>query len=227
MQDDDARRIFLMAGRCAPNRPIPCELLERAAGLDTETCDGALSILTGLGLLEMSEDKNEAGAGPLIHPLLAEYARNQVFPKNLVSDLADALVTLAYQANETGLPAEFALLRLHLENVAPAAEEEGLELAGRLWNSLGYHLDMVADYAAARAAYERALAIDEAAFGPEHPKVARDVNNLGLVLQDLGDLAGARAAFERALAIFEKFLPPDHPSIKTVRGNLSILDSLI
>jgi len=227
VQDDDARRIFLMAGRCAPNRPIPCELLERAAGLDTETCDGALSILTGLGLLEMSEDKNEAGAGPLIHPLLAEYARNQVFPKTLVSDLADALVTLATQANETGLPAEFALLRLHLENVAPAAEEEGLELAGRLWNSLGYHLDMVADYAAARAAYERALAIDEAAFGPEHPKVARDVNNLGLVLQDLGDLAGARAAFERALAIFEKFLPPDHPSIKTVRGNLSILDSLI
>jgi tetratricopeptide (TPR) repeat protein len=79
------------------------------------------------------------------------------------------------------------------------------------------------DLAGARAAYERALAIDEAAYGPDHPAVARDVNNLGMVLKDLGDLAGARAAFQRALAIFEAFLPPDHPHIRTVRGNLEAL----
>lgn len=61
-----------------------------------------------------------------------------------------------------------------------------------------------------RAAFERALAIDEAVFGPEHPKVARDVNNLGLVLRDLGDYAGVKAAYERVLVILENHFPPDH-----------------
>jgi hypothetical protein len=59
------------------------------------------------------------------------------------------------------------------------------------------------DLAGARAAIERALAIDEAAFGPDHPNVVIRVNNLGSVLQDLGDLAGARVALERVLAICE------------------------
>ncbi len=72
-------------------------------------------------------------------------------------------------------------------------------------------LQDLGDLAGARAAYERALAIDEKSFGPDHPDVATVVNNLGSVLQDLGDLAGARAAFERALAIDEKSFGPDHP----------------
>ncbi|HEX6112455.1 MAG TPA: tetratricopeptide repeat protein [Geminicoccaceae bacterium] len=74
-----------------------------------------------------------------------------------------------------------------------------------------------------RRAFERALRIDEASFGPDHPHVAIRVNNLGSVLRALGDLAGARAAFERALPIFERVLGPDHPSTRTVRGNLDSL----
>jgi Tetratricopeptide repeat len=38
---------------------------------------------------------------------------------------------------------------------------------------------------AARDAFERALSIDEAALGPDHPKVADDCTNLGNVLNDL------------------------------------------
>jgi tetratricopeptide (TPR) repeat protein len=83
---------------------------------------------------------------------------------------------------------------------------------------------MVGDYTGARAAYERALAIDEAVFGPDHPNVATDVNNLGGVLKALADYAGARAAYERALAIFKEFLPPDHPNIRFVAGHLQILN---
>ncbi len=41
--------------------------------------------------------------------------------------------------------------------------------------------------AAARQQLERALGIKEAAYGPDHPDVARAVTNLGLVLRDLGD----------------------------------------
>jgi len=55
--------------------------------------------------------------------------------------------------------------------------------------------------------------IDEKAFGPDHPEVARDVNNLGGVYHALGDLPAARTAFERALAIDEKAFGPDHPEV--------------
>ncbi len=78
-----------------------------------------------------------------------------------------------------------------------------MKAAGRLLNQVGLYLGVRAEFAAARKAYERALAIDEAAYGPDHPEVAIRVNNLGSVLRDLGDLAGARAHYERALAIDE------------------------
>jgi Tfp pilus assembly protein PilF len=70
---------------------------------------------------------------------------------------------------------------------------------------------------------ERALAIDEAAFGPDHPKVATDLWNLGTVLQKQGEIPSAREAYQRALATFEHFLGPDHPD---TRGVQQYLDSL-
>ena len=81
-------------------------------------------------------------------------------------------------------------------------------------------LQDLGDLAGARAAFERALSIDENAFGPKHPNVAIDVNNLGSVLQDLGDLPGARAAYERALAIDERVFGPQHPDVARDLWNL-------
>ena len=77
------------------------------------------------------------------------------------------------------------------ERALPAlAEGAGLAAAGRLWNELGAQLRQVARYAAARAAYERALRIAEAAYGPDHPAVARDVNNLGVCCGPWGSWPG-------------------------------------
>ena len=50
-------------------------------------------------------------------------------------------------------------------------------------------LQDLGDLPAARAYLERALAIDERVYGPDHPEVATDVNNLGNLLQDSGRLA--------------------------------------
>jgi len=224
VEGETARRLFLLAGYCAPNQPIPCEVLEEAAGIDREACDGALGVLTGLGLLEMGHPE----AGPTVHPLLAEYGR-AIVPSSpegegVLGALAGALARLARAANhqmdQTGSPSHFVPLLPHVRLVAEGAEEEGLEDTASLWNSLGYHLNRVADLAGARAACERALAIAERAFGPDHPKVATDVNNLGSVLQALGDLAGARAACERALAIDERAFGPDHPEVAIRVNNL-------
>jgi hypothetical protein len=67
------------------------------------------------------------------------------------------------------------------------------------------------------------LAIDEAALGPDHPRVALDRNNLGLLLRELGDLDGAKTQLERALAIDEAALGPDHPRVAAVAANLASL----
>jgi Tetratricopeptide repeat len=58
---------------------------------------------------------------------------------------------------------------------------------------------------------ERTIAIDEAAYGVDHPEVATDLAALGLVLRDLGDLQAAKAALERAARIGEAMYGPDHP----------------
>ena len=102
----------------------------------------------------------------------------------------------------------------------PKARGVALEAVARLFNHIGVYRSMRADFATARQAFERALAIDEKAFGPDHPNVARHVNNLGMVLKDLGDLDDARKAFQRALAIDEKAFGPDHPNVARDVNNL-------
>ena len=55
--------------------------------------------------------------------------------------------------------------------------------------------------AEARPLQERALAITETAYGPDHPAVATALNNLALILRELGQPDVARPLLERALAI--------------------------
>ncbi|MBI3912798.1 MAG: tetratricopeptide repeat protein [Chloroflexi bacterium] len=121
--------------------------------------------------------------------------------------------------------------RLLSHALATANNAAALSIAPKasayLFNQAGLYLKVRAQFADAKQLLERALAIDEAAFGPNHPKVAAAVNNLGCVLQDLGDLAGARKHFERSLAIWEKSLGSDHPKVAAAVNNLgSVLQDL-
>jgi tetratricopeptide (TPR) repeat protein len=76
-------------------------------------------------------------------------------------------------------------------------------------------------YRQARPLAERALALTEAALGPQDVRVSSRCTGLGRVLQALGDLAGARVQFERAVAIGEATLPRDHPNLVVYRGDLA------
>jgi Tfp pilus assembly protein PilF len=91
----------------------------------------------------------------------------------------------------------------------------------RLFNDVGLYLKNRAEYAEAKRMYERALTINEAAYGPNRPEVAINLNNLGLLMIDQGDLAGAKALLERALAIGEATLGPNHPKVAIRLDNLS------
>jgi tetratricopeptide (TPR) repeat protein len=108
--------------------------------------------------------------------------------------------------------------------LAAAGHAERLGVAGE---QAGWLLDRASSYLQGRGLYrrarpvaEQALALTEAALGPDHPNVAVGRSSLGRVLQALGDLVGARVQFERALAIDEVALGPDHPDVAVDRNSL-------
>jgi tetratricopeptide (TPR) repeat protein len=121
-------------------------------------------------------------------------------------------------------------LLLHALSVTEQVEAFNVakeETANLLMGIATYLRFILAQYPKAREIVERALAIDEASFGSDHPRVAIDVNNLALVLKDLGDLAQARTLFERALAIDEASFGSNHPNVARDVNNLaSVLKDL-
>jgi hypothetical protein len=72
----------------------------------------------------------------------------------------------------------------------------------------------------------RALAIDEASLGPEHPDVARDLNNLAQLLQATNRLAEAQPLSRRMLLIllaFTRDTGHPHPSLGPALSNYRAL----
>ena len=95
----------------------------------------------------------------------------------------------------------------------PAARAKMLRDLGGAYGDLG-------DHAKARDVLERALAIDERAYGRDHAEVAFSLANLGVLCRDLGDQAKAREYFGRAHAIWERAYGPEHQMTQRVRGCL-------
>jgi tetratricopeptide (TPR) repeat protein len=77
--------------------------------------------------------------------------------------------------------------------------------------------------AEAEPLYERALAINEAAFAPDHPNVALSLNNLAFLYAKTNRSAEAEPLYERALDIFTTSFGPDHPNTRTTANNLARL----
>ncbi len=105
-----------------------------------------------------------------------------------------------------------------------ASRQPGLAVmtdAAWLLDRAGTYLQVQAQLTDAKALLERALAMTEAADGPDHPEVATDLDNLAGILQDLGQPEQARPLLERALAIDEAAYGPDHPEVATVLNNLA------
>ena len=90
-------------------------------------------------------------------------------------------------------------------------------------NNLAALYQATGHLAAAEPLYQRALAITEAALGPDHPSVAICLNNLAGLYRASGRLAAAEPLFQRALEIFRNVLGDDHPNTKTVANNLASL----
>jgi tetratricopeptide (TPR) repeat protein len=80
-----------------------------------------------------------------------------------------------------------------------------------------------AKYKEAEPLMKRALKIDEASLGKDHPDVATDLNNLGQLYQDTNRLKEAEPLMKRALKIDEASLGKDHPKVAIDLNNLAQL----
>ena len=69
----------------------------------------------------------------------------------------------------------------------------------------------------------RALTIDEASFGRDHPDVAIDRNNLAQLLQATNRLGEAEPLMRRALTIDKASFGKEHPKVAICLNNLGQL----
>ena len=116
-------------------------------------------------------------------------------------------------------------LAQHAESVAWAADKAGIaDPTARLMSELGELFYTKAQTARAEPLMRRALAIDEASLGADHPTVAIRLNNLAtLLLRATNRLAEAEPLMRRALAIDEAGLGADHPYVAIRLNNLASL----
>src|SRR6266568_2285736 len=91
----------------------------------------------------------------------------------------------------------------HLDRAAGRPGPEMMADGSWLLDRAGTYLQVHARFTDAKALLERALAIDEAAYGRDHPAVASILDNLATILLALGQPGAARPLLERALAIDE------------------------
>ncbi|MBM4283712.1 MAG: CHAT domain-containing protein [Deltaproteobacteria bacterium] len=94
--------------------------------------------------------------------------------------------------------------------------EEALSL-----NRQAMQLYQAGRYQEALPLAQRALAIREKAFGPEHPHTAVVVNTLGLLYEGLGKYDQALPLLQRALKIREQVLGPEHLDTASSLNNLA------
>jgi tetratricopeptide (TPR) repeat protein len=211
---------------------LPWQLLTSHAGQLPETLAAAagdeVALAEAIGALRRYSLVKVAGDGLSTHRLLQAVIREDLDPGAQQQWPAAAIALLQasfpQESGDVRTWPECQRLLPHVLTAASHAEQLGVHAA---FEATSWLLDRAAGYLRGRAQltqakdlFHRALAIGEAALGPDHPDVAARRNNLGLVLRDLGDFTAAKAQFERALAIDEATTGPDQWEVAAHRNNL-------
>lgn len=140
----------------------------------------------------------DGGSGPFVLTLREGPAERLGEPQLAAARCDDARARVAAQESSPAHPG----LAVSLERLARCRID-----ADDLWE--------------ARAHYERALSIRQAADPPDPAGVAQGLSNLATLLGSLGEFGEAVALQERALTTREAAFGPDHPEVATSLNNLA------
>ncbi|MDQ3340050.1 MAG: serine/threonine-protein kinase [Myxococcota bacterium] len=131
------------------------------------------------------------------------------------------LVLVAVLGGEEARFAEALQVSRLAESTIRAAGDDP-RLAKLLGNRGAIHY-LKADYAAARADYEQALALFERVYGPNDRRVGQTLMNLAMVIAEGEDTpVQSLVLYGKALAILEKALGPRHLEVANVLANRAI-----
>jgi tetratricopeptide (TPR) repeat protein len=198
---------------------LPSELVPAVA--DPMQLDRAKAALKGLSLA------NFAGDNMSVHRLVQAVIEDRVGAagKRRWAGAALAAVSSVYPSDGGDVQRWPQCARLTDHALAVSAAEgvvEARPVAGRLLNRVGIYLRSRALLAEAELAFSRALSLDERAYGPDHPDVARDLIDLALLMRDRDRPAEAEALLWRALRIHERIYGPDHSEVAVALNDLAL-----
>ncbi len=223
---EPARRLLERLAWLAPD-PVPESLLEVAVpGDDADPGDpfDALAELKAYSLTTRAAD------APLfsVHKLVQVVTRRAQLREAVPIRLVEALrwMNEAFVGDPQDVRTWMVLdpLAPHAKAVVIAADEGGLsDPTAGLLSQLAALLFGKAHYWEAEPLLHRALAIDNARFGADHPDVARDLANLAALLQATNRLAEAEPLMRRALTINKASFGADHPRVARDLANLAAL----
>jgi hypothetical protein len=204
---------------------IPESLLEVPIAGEAANPGGAFDALVeleGLSLL------NRSGEAPqfVVHRLVQEVTRLR---QELAQEPHELEAALAWiDAAFVGVPQDVRSwpvlepLESHAKTVACFGDGAGVTGAtARLMSQVGMLLLTKADFCEAEPLMRRALRIDEANYGKDHPDVAIDLNNLAGLLQATDRLLEAEPLMRRSLRIDEESYGQDHPRVALDLNNLA------
>jgi tetratricopeptide (TPR) repeat protein len=182
----------------------------------------AIGALARLSLIKFrSEDRSFS-----LHTLVQAAARDALGAEQEVwAGSAVVVVSAAFPNVEFANWRACERLAPHARAAARHAGDEVGEPLALLLNEVAFYLSERAAYVEAEPLYQRALAISEKAFAPDHPRVATWLNNLGALHRAQGKYSIAEPLCKLALAIHEKVLGPDHPEVGTSLNNLATIYS--
>ncbi|MBW8017156.1 MAG: tetratricopeptide repeat protein [Planctomycetes bacterium] len=132
-------------------------------------------------------------------------------------DYADLISSMSYD--------DIAKRQAELEQwlADPPQDEKMQDIVARRNDELSQIYSHTAQYEKAEPLYKRALTINEASLGKDHPNVAGALNNLAQLYQATNRLKDAEQLMKRALAINETSLGKDHPNVAGALNNLAHL----
>lgn len=224
---EDARTLLNILSWLAPD-PIPRFLLEHLEEIEDAPeldLDAALGDLTTYSLARWQDDR----MGIEIHRLVQDITRWRLDAETE----REAVFLAALRMVNAALPGEpqdvrtwptYRVLQPHAARVTDwAARFDNPEPTSQILSGLGGYLDSRAEHHSAEPLFRLALEIDEASYGPDHPKVAGRLNNLAGVLMATDRLFEAEPLFRRALEIDKVSYGTDHPEVATVMNNLALL----
>jgi tetratricopeptide (TPR) repeat protein len=214
-----AQRIFQAASFCAPDLPIPDDLLRQAVEIAPEknaAFERSLRWLYDLGLLLPTSQ------GAVIHASINAFSRlNNAETNQPLTPFVVSILSLTSETDGNGMPIRRNFS--HMRCIAARAEEAGEKQADILWDTLGSNLQSIGDFPGAKYSLERSLATNLRINKAENAQTAKTELKLGKVCIEMGDFQGAKGYFEKALGITEKLYSPVYPEVATILNELGLV----